>query len=130
VELISAGAAAAQMCAHLHKGSLALTGYVDVAAYQTGSSSSSTTCLDHFFFLLIFSLGFFFFLFFYAIIFFFTHSIHYWHWNGLSMEVVESRALEVFKERLGRCVGGHGLERTITDGSMVGLGDPVGLFQP
>jgi len=34
VELISAGAAAAQMCAHLHKGSLALTGYVDVAAYQ------------------------------------------------------------------------------------------------
>ena len=30
----------------------------------------------------------------------------------------------------GRCVEGHGLMRTIDDGGMVGLDDPVGLFQP
>ena len=30
----------------------------------------------------------------------------------------------------GCCVEGHGLARTIGDGWMVGLGDPVGLFQP
>jgi len=30
----------------------------------------------------------------------------------------------------GRCVEGHGLMRTIGDGWMVGLGEPVGLFQP
>ena len=30
----------------------------------------------------------------------------------------------------GRCVEGHGLVRSIGDGWMVGLGDPVGLFQP
>jgi len=30
----------------------------------------------------------------------------------------------------GRCVEGHGLVRTISDGWMAGLGDPVGLFQP
>ena len=30
----------------------------------------------------------------------------------------------------GRCVEGHGLVRTTSDGWMVGLGDPVGLFQP
>jgi len=30
----------------------------------------------------------------------------------------------------GRCVEGHGLVRTIGDGWMDGLGDPVGLFQP
>ena len=30
----------------------------------------------------------------------------------------------------GCCVEGHGLVRTIGDGRMVGLGDPVGLFQP
>ena len=29
-----------------------------------------------------------------------------------------------------RCVEGHGLVRSIGDGWMVGLGDPVGLFQP
>ena len=29
-----------------------------------------------------------------------------------------------------RCVEGRGLVRTIGDGRMVGLGDPVGLFQP
>ena len=40
---------------------------------------------------------------------------------------MESPILEVFKER---CVEGHGLMRTIDDGGMVGLGDPVGLFQP
>ena len=30
----------------------------------------------------------------------------------------------------GCCVEGHGLARTIGDGQMVGLDDPVGLFQP
>jgi len=30
----------------------------------------------------------------------------------------------------GGCVEGHGLVRTIGDGWVVGLGDPVGLFQP
>jgi len=29
----------------------------------------------------------------------------------------------------GLCVEGHGLVRTVGDGWMVGLGDPVGLFQ-
>ena len=28
------------------------------------------------------------------------------------------------------CTEGHGLARTIGDGQMVGLDDPVGLFQP
>ena len=28
------------------------------------------------------------------------------------------------------CVKGHGLARTIDEGRMVGLDDPVGLFQP
>ena len=31
---------------------------------------------------------------------------------------------------LGCCVEGHGLAGTIGDGRMVGLDDPVGLFQP
>jgi len=30
----------------------------------------------------------------------------------------------------GHCVEGHDLVRTVGDGWMVGLGDPVGLFQP
>ena len=30
----------------------------------------------------------------------------------------------------GCCVEGHGLVRTIGEGRMVGLDDPVGLFQP
>ena len=30
----------------------------------------------------------------------------------------------------GHCVEGHGSVRTIGDGWMVRLGDPVGLFQP
>ena len=30
----------------------------------------------------------------------------------------------------GCCVEGHGLMRTVGDGGMVGLDDPVGLFQP
>ena len=30
----------------------------------------------------------------------------------------------------GHCVEEHGLVRTTGDGWMVGLGDPVGLFQP
>jgi len=31
---------------------------------------------------------------------------------------------------VGHCVEGNVLMRTIGDGWMVGLGDPVGLFQP
>ena len=49
------------------------------------------------------------------------------HWNGLSREVVESQCVQ---GTFGHCVEGHGLMRTIGDGWMVGLGDPVGLFQP
>ena len=30
----------------------------------------------------------------------------------------------------GCCVERHGLVRTVGEGWMVGLGDPVGLFQP
>ena len=30
----------------------------------------------------------------------------------------------------GCCIEGHGLARTIGDGWMIGLDDPVGLFQP
>jgi len=52
------------------------------------------------------------------------------YWNGLCREV-ESPSLGVFKKgTFGHCVEGHGLVRTIGDGWMVGLGDPVGLFQP
>jgi len=37
----------------------------------------------------------------------------------------------VFKERLDVCcVEGHGLGGTNGEGQMVGLDDPVGLFQP
>ena len=36
----------------------------------------------------------------------------------------------VVQRMFGRCVEGHGLMRTIGDRWMVGLGDPVGLFQP
>ena len=42
----------------------------------------------------------------------------------------------VFKGRcgvqraFGCCVEGHGFVRTIGEGRMVGLDDPVGLFQP
>jgi len=42
---------------------------------------------------------------------------------------VESPTLEVFKERLD-VVKGYGLAGTIDEGRMIGLDDPVGLFQP
>ena len=42
---------------------------------------------------------------------------------------MESLTLVVFKEHLD-VVEGHGLARTIGEGQMVGLDDPVGLFQP
>ena len=34
------------------------------------------------------------------------------------------------QETFGRCVEGHGLVRSIGSVWMVGLSDPVGLFQP
>ena len=51
------------------------------------------------------------------------------HWNGLSREVVVTNP-EGVQGTFGGCVEGHALMRTIGDGWMVGLGDPVGLFQP
>ena len=36
----------------------------------------------------------------------------------------------VIMEMFGRCVEGRGLVRSTGDGWMVGLGDPLGLFQP
>ena len=53
------------------------------------------------------------------------------HRNGLPRQVMESLTMEMFKEHLfGHCVEEHVLMRTIGDGWMLGLGDPVGLFQP
>jgi len=34
------------------------------------------------------------------------------------------------RRTFGCCVEGHGLARTIGDGWMIGLSDPVGLLQP
>ena len=52
------------------------------------------------------------------------------HWNGLPREVVESPSPGGVQRMFRCCVEGHGLARTIGDGQMVGLDDPVGLFQP
>jgi len=51
------------------------------------------------------------------------------HWNGLPRGggVTDPGGVQ---GTFGRCVEGHGLVRTTGDGCMVGLGDPVGLFQP
>ena len=53
------------------------------------------------------------------------------HWKGLPREVgggvTDPGGVQ---GTFGHSVEGHGLVRTIGDGWMVGLGDPVGLFQP
>jgi len=51
------------------------------------------------------------------------------HWNGLPRGggVTDPGGVQ---GTFGCCVEGHGLVRTTGDGWMVGLGDPVGLFQP
>ena len=50
------------------------------------------------------------------------------HWNGLPFQrggrVIKPGGVQ---RAFGCCVEGHGLVRTIGDGWMVGLGDPVGL---
>ena len=54
-------------------------------------------------------------------------------WSGTGMgcqgggEVIDPGGVQ---RAFGCCVEGHGLARTIGDGRMVGLDDPVGLFQP
>ena len=52
------------------------------------------------------------------------------HWNGLPREVVVFTEPGGVQRAFGCCVEGHGLARTIGEGRMVGLDDPVGLFQP
>jgi len=42
---------------------------------------------------------------------------------------VECYSLAI-ENNFGCCVKEHGLARTIDEGRMVGLDDPVGLFQP
>ena len=51
------------------------------------------------------------------------------HWNGLprGSGVTELGGVQ---RAFGCCVEGHGLAGTIGEGRMVGLDDPVGLFQP
>ena len=53
------------------------------------------------------------------------------HWNGLPFQrgggVTDPGGVQ---GTFGCCVGGRGLVRTIGEGQMVGLDDPVGLFQP
>jgi len=51
------------------------------------------------------------------------------HWNGCP-EKWRSHQPWRCSRNISCCVEGHGLVRTIGDGWMVGLGDPVGLFQP
>ena len=51
------------------------------------------------------------------------------HWNGLPRGGGVTEPVGV-QRAFGCCVEGHGLARAIGDGRMVGLGDPVGLFQP
>jgi len=50
-------------------------------------------------------------------------------WSGTGMDCPE-RWWSHRAWWFGCCVEGHGLARTIGEGRMVGLDDPVGLFQP
>ena len=51
------------------------------------------------------------------------------HWHGLPRDVGVTEPGGV-QRAFGCCVEGHGLARTIGDGQIVELDDPVGLFQP
>ena len=53
-------------------------------------------------------------------------------WSGTGMGCPERAVTEPggVQRAFGCCVEGHGLTRTIGEGQMVGLDDPVGLFQP
>ena len=53
------------------------------------------------------------------------------HWNGLPFQRGGGAIKPGGVQRaFGCCVEGHGLAGTIGEGRMVGLDDPVGLFQP
>jgi len=52
------------------------------------------------------------------------------HWNGLPQRGGGVTDPGGVQGMFGFCVEGHSLVRTIGDEWMVGLGDPVGPFQP
>jgi len=51
-------------------------------------------------------------------------------WNGAAQRGGGVTAPGGAQRAFGCCVEGHGLVRTIGERRMVGLDDPVGLFQP